>query len=93
MGGALSSLACYFAMCLLCYVYGQKNYPIPYQTAKGLFYLLISFTISYLGFYLDLGIPVLNFLVKNSLILLYLVFIFMLEKEQIMSYLPKSKRL
>lgn len=91
MGAALSTITCYFVMCLLCYWYGQKHYPIPYQTAKGLFYLLISFAISYLGFYLDLGIPVLSFLVKNSLILFYLGFIFMLEKEQIMSYLPRTK--
>lgn len=93
MGGALSTIACYFVMCLLCYLYGQKNYPIPYQTSKGLFYLLLSFVISYLGFYLDLGVPVLNFFVKNCLVLLYLGLIFFLEKEQIISYLPRSKKL
>ncbi|PZX59230.1 O-antigen/teichoic acid export membrane protein [Algoriphagus ratkowskyi] len=92
MGGALSTISSYFVMCLLCYWYGQKYYPIPYQTSKGLFYLLISFVLSYLGFYLDLGIPVLNFLVKNSLILIYFGIIFILEKEQIMAYLPKSKK-
>ncbi|SFA98963.1 polysaccharide biosynthesis C-terminal domain-containing protein [Algoriphagus aquimarinus] len=93
MGGALSTILCYFVMCLLCYLYGQKYYPIPYQTAKGIFYLLVSFVISYLGFYLDLGEAVLNFFAKNSLIFLYLVMIFLLEKEHIKSYLPKSKKL
>ena len=93
MGGALSTILCYFVMCLLCYLYGQKYYPIPYQTAKGLFYLLVSFVISYLGFYLDLGEAVLNFFAKNSLIFLYLGLIFLLEKEHIKSYLPKSKKL
>jgi O-antigen/teichoic acid export membrane protein len=92
MGGALSTISCYFVMCLLCYVYGQKYYPIPYQTAKGILYLLISFAVSYLGFYLDLGVPAMNFFVKNSFILLYFGLIFLLEKEQIMSYLPKSKK-
>jgi O-antigen/teichoic acid export membrane protein len=92
MGGALSTIVCYFVMCLLCYYYGQKYYPIPYQTAKGIFYLLISFAISYLGFYLDLGVPVLNFFIKNSLILGYLGLIFWLEKDQMMAYLPKNKK-
>ncbi len=93
MGGALSTITCYFVMCLLCYIYGQKYYPIPYQTAKGILYLLISFVVSYLGFYLNLGVPVLNFFLKNSLILLYIGLIFLLEKDKIMSYLPKSKKL
>ncbi|MFC5624886.1 lipopolysaccharide biosynthesis protein [Algoriphagus winogradskyi] len=92
MGGALSTISCYFVMCLLCYIYGQKYYPIPYQTGKGIFYLILSFTISYLGFYLDFGNPALNFLMKNSLILLYMGLIFFMEKEQIMAYLPKSKK-
>ncbi|MEP0713899.1 MAG: polysaccharide biosynthesis C-terminal domain-containing protein, partial [Algoriphagus sp.] len=61
MGGALSTISCYFVMCVLCYYYGEKYYPIPYQTGKGILYLVISFAISYFGLYLDLGIPVLNF--------------------------------
>jgi len=93
MGGALSTILCYFVMCLLCYFYGQKYYPIPYQTAKGLLYLVISFVVSYLGFYMDLGDSVINFFAKNSLIFLYLGLIFLLEKDQIKAYLPKSKKL
>lgn len=93
MGGALSTILCYFVMCLLCYFYGQKYYPIPYQTAKGLLYLIISFVVSYLGFYMDLGDSVINFFAKNSLIFLYLGLIFLLEKDQIKAYLPKSKKL
>ena len=89
MGAALSTISCYFAMCLLCYVYGQKYYPIPYQTAKDTFYLVISFAVSYFGFYLDLDVPVMNFFLKNCLVILYLGLIFILEKDQIMSYLPK----
>ncbi|WP_192085800.1 lipopolysaccharide biosynthesis protein [Algoriphagus sp. Y33] len=93
MGGALSTITCYLVMCVLCFLYGQKHYPIPYKIAKGLIYLLISFALSYLGFYLDLGIPILNFFLKNSLILLYLGLIFLLEKDQIISYLPKRKKM
>ena len=90
MGGALSTISCYFVMCLLCYLYGQKYYPIPYQTGRGIFYLLISFGISYGGFYLDLNNPFLNFLAKNSLILLFGLIIWVFEKDQIKTYLAKN---
>lgn len=92
LGGALSTITCYFVMCLLCFLYGQKYYPIPYQTGKGAFYILFSFSASYLGFYLDLGDATLNFFLKNSLILVYLGLIFLLEKDQITAYLPRSKK-
>lgn len=92
MGGALSTISCYLVMCLLCYLYGQKYYPIPYQTGKGIFYLILAFGLSYGGFYLEIGQPILNFLAKNSLILLFGLIIWMMEKDQIKAYLhPKPK--
>jgi len=42
---------------------------------------------------MDLGDSVINFFAKNSLIFLYLGLIFLLEKDQIKAYLPKSKKL
>ncbi|WP_439488245.1 lipopolysaccharide biosynthesis protein [Algoriphagus sp.] len=93
MGGALSTISCYLLMCVLCYWYGQKHYPIPYKTAKGLFYLFFAFIISYLGFYLNVGNPVLNFLLKNSITLFYLLLLTIWEKEFIKAYLPERKAL
>jgi O-antigen/teichoic acid export membrane protein len=92
MGAALSTIICYLAMCLLCYFFGQKYYPIPYKTSKGITYLIVAFTLSYFGFYLDLGILVLNFFVKNSLILLFMILVFILEKDQLKRFLPTKKR-
>ncbi|MBN3582935.1 lipopolysaccharide biosynthesis protein [Algoriphagus aestuarii] len=92
MGGALSTISCYFVMCLLCYLYGQKYYPIPYQTGKGISYLILAFLISYGGFYLDLDQPTLNFLLKNSLVLLFGLIIWMFEKDQIKTYLRRQSK-
>ncbi|WP_057938707.1 lipopolysaccharide biosynthesis protein [Algoriphagus resistens] len=91
-GAALSTITCYFVMCLLCFLYGQKYYPIPYQTGKGALYLIFSFSVSYLGFYLDFGDEIVNFFLKNSLILVYLGLIYLMEKDQITAYLSKSKK-
>ncbi|WP_332911362.1 polysaccharide biosynthesis C-terminal domain-containing protein [Algoriphagus boritolerans] len=54
LGGALSTLMCYLVMTGLCYYFGQKHFPIPYQTGKGILYLLLAFGLSYAGFYFQL---------------------------------------
>uniref|UniRef100_UPI0030EEC398 lipopolysaccharide biosynthesis protein n=1 Tax=uncultured Cyclobacterium sp. TaxID=453820 RepID=UPI0030EEC398 len=83
LGGALSTFGSYLVMTLLCYFIGQKHYPIPYQTKKDTGYLLIAFTLSYGGFLLDTGSLVLNFTLHSSIILLYGVLIFLLEKKEL----------
>jgi O-antigen/teichoic acid export membrane protein len=42
MGSAWANFACYFAMMLLSYFYGQKHYPVPYKILKFLMYLILS---------------------------------------------------
>jgi O-antigen/teichoic acid export membrane protein len=92
IGGALSTLACYGTMSLICFVFGQKYYPIPYQTYKGLLYLLVAFGLSYLGFLMNFENSVLNFLSKNSFLLLFSLLIFVLEKNQILAFFPKNRK-
>ncbi|MEN2281582.1 polysaccharide biosynthesis C-terminal domain-containing protein [Algoriphagus sp. SE2] len=89
-GASLSTLGCYLIMCVLCYSYGQKFYPIPYQTGKDIFFLILAFLISYAGFYLELGSPMLSFLLKNSLILLFMGIIWVLEKDQLKTYFKSN---
>lgn len=42
MGSAVTTLASYTAMTLVSYYFGQKHYPIPYLTGRGLFYIAIA---------------------------------------------------
>ncbi|EAZ79393.1 lipopolysaccharide biosynthesis protein [Algoriphagus machipongonensis] len=91
LGAALATFTCYFLMALICYLYGQKYYPIPYQTGRGVFYMFLAFAVSYLAFFLKLPQPFINFLAKNSLILIYILVVLALEKDRIKTYLkPKS---
>lgn len=40
-GAALTTLLCYVVMVAVSYIYGQKNYPVPYQTKRiGAYWLL-----------------------------------------------------
>jgi hypothetical protein len=79
-------------MCVLCFVYGQKFYPIPYKTGKDTFYLILAFGVSYAGFYLDFGNPAIDFFAKNSLILLFGGVIWILEKDQLRGYLRHNSK-
>lgn len=91
LGGALSTLSCYLVMTVICYVFGQKFYRIPYQTGRDVLYLIIGFGLSYAGFYLDLNSSILDFLAKNFLVIVFLALIGFLEKDQISSLLKRKK--
>jgi O-antigen/teichoic acid export membrane protein len=92
LGGALSTLACYTVMTTVCYYFGQKYFPIPYQTAKGILYLLTGFGLSYLGFFLEFENFWIGFVCKNGLILLFLVLIAFLEKSELSKLANSLKR-
>jgi hypothetical protein len=64
MGAAVSTVACYLVMTGICYFYGQKHYPVPYQTTRGLGYLILAFALSYAGFYVETGTNSLDFILK-----------------------------
>lgn len=83
MGAALSTLLSYMTMAVICYVIGQKHYPVPYQTQKGLFYLSSAFVLGYIGFGIDLAHPGLEFFVQNSFALAYVLIIVLMEKKEL----------
>lgn len=83
MGGALSTLCCYTVMTIICYYIGQKYFPIPYQTGKGIFYLLFAFALSYLGFFWDWGVPAIQFIGRNSLVIVFVLVVLLLEKKEV----------
>ncbi|ERM84490.1 polysaccharide biosynthesis protein [Rhodonellum psychrophilum GCM71 = DSM 17998] len=91
MGGALSTLACYLTMSAICYFYGQKYFFIPYQTGKSLFYLALAFGLSYGGFFLEVDQVVLQFLGRNILVLIFVLVVLLIEKEEIKKLLARQK--
>lgn len=92
MGGALSTLGCYLVMTAICYWYGQKFYPIPYQTGKGILYLVLAFALSYGGFYLNMESEVMNFFAKNTTVLIFIGVVLLMEKDQVNSFISSKKK-
>lgn len=46
-GSAVAALLCYAGMTVLCYVLGQKFYPIPYAVGKGFVYITATLAVVY----------------------------------------------
>ena len=73
LGSAIATFVAYFTMAFLSYVIGKKYYPIPYNTYKILFYLILSVSLSSISFYVyrdNLLIGILCVLIMNLVILL-----------------------
>ncbi|MFD2863116.1 MATE family efflux transporter [Mucilaginibacter antarcticus] len=51
MASAWISLIAYASMMIMSYLWGQKNYPIPYNLKKNLAYIISSAVLVYLSFY------------------------------------------
>ena len=92
MGAALSTLLSYFLMSLVCFFFGQKYFPIPYKTGKDLFYLTLAFGLSYLGFFLEWDQPVLQFITRNSLVIVFVLVVLWLEKDELPKFAPPLKK-
>ncbi|MEQ8924543.1 MAG: oligosaccharide flippase family protein [Fulvivirga sp.] len=49
LGCAISIICCYSAMCIVCFIIGQKHFPIPYKFVKLLPYVISAVLLVYLG--------------------------------------------
>lgn len=92
MGAALSTLGSYLMMSIACYFFGQKYFPIPYQTGKGIFYLALAFFLSYWGFYMVLESAPLQFLLRNSLVIVFIVVVLFMERRFLQSMLSLKRK-
>jgi O-antigen/teichoic acid export membrane protein len=67
MASAWISLAAYSSMMVLSYIWGQKNYPIPYNLKKNLAYIISSALLVYISFYVFDR----NIFIGNALLILF----------------------
>jgi O-antigen/teichoic acid export membrane protein len=67
MASAYISLLAYSSMMVMSYIWGQKNYPIPYNLKKNLAYIISSVIFVYLSFYVFNR----NIFIGNALLLIF----------------------
>ncbi len=85
MASAWVSLIAYVTMMVLSYIWGQKNYPIPYDIKKNLIYLVSAIIIVFLSF----SVFHRNLIIGNLLLILFAGTAFVTERKQIMAILRK----
>jgi O-antigen/teichoic acid export membrane protein len=86
MASAWVSLIAYTIMMVLSYVWGQKNYPIPYNIKKNLAYIISSIVIVFLSFTIFKR----NIFAGNALLLLYVAAILYFEGKNLKNLFVKQ---
>jgi len=79
MASAWTSLIAYTVMMVLSYIWGQKNYPIPYNLKRNMVYIISSVVIVYLSFYVFKR----NIFVGDALLLGYVLVAFYFERANL----------
>ncbi|SMC76582.1 lipopolysaccharide biosynthesis protein [Pedobacter africanus] len=79
MGSAWVSMLAYFVMMVISYVLGQKNYPIPYNLKRILWYMLVSIILVALSFWVFNR----NIYIGNVLFLVFIAGSFYAEKKEL----------
>lgn len=79
MASAWISLAAYATMMVLSYLWGQKNYPIPYNLKKNLAYIIASIVLVFVSFTVFKR----NIFVGNGLLLLFAFTAFYFERKEL----------
>jgi O-antigen/teichoic acid export membrane protein len=86
MASAWASLIAYATMMILSYIWGQKNYPIPYNLRKNLAYIIASIILVVLSFVVFKR----NIFIGNILLILFVGVTFFSERRDIKNILSKK---
>ena len=83
LGCAVASIACFTAMCVVCYLYGQKYYPIPYDFRPSLLYTLAALVLIYFSFQVEIDSLFLDNIINISVVLLFAAIVFLIERKKL----------
>lgn len=83
VASAWISLTVYSAMAALSYIWGQKNYPIPYDLGKNIGYILASVAIVFVSFVVFDR----NLIIGNTLFIIFTLLTIYIERKELRSLL------
>lgn len=78
---AVVTLIVYFIQMVISYFLGQKHYPIPYNLVRFFTYGGLSILIYVAVSYINLEFGILQIITHNGLILLFITFVFLKERQ------------
>ena len=83
MGSAWATLICYASMMIVSYFMGSKQYPINYDLKRILGYITLSIFLFLAAQQITLASYVIDILIKNLMIVVFLGIVFIFEKKEI----------
>lgn len=81
MGCAVAFAASGFVMMILCYYFGQKYYPVPYETGSALAYIAGSVLLICLASLWKISDLLLSFLFHSFILLCVFLVVFLIERK------------
>ena len=81
MGAAITTLAVYFIMAALCYWYGQKHYPVPYQLGHSAWYILGTSALVWAFWSVEMDNVWIRTAASMGITLVFAAFVFFYEKR------------
>lgn len=83
MGSAIAGFVCFLVMVIISYFLGQKYYPVPYPVKRILIYFLISIIIYIFSRFTNHLLPVFEYLLNTILLLSFMFFVYIQEKNEL----------
>ncbi|MNY37142.1 hypothetical protein D3C86_1716790 [compost metagenome] len=96
LASAWTTLVCYASMVIICYLLGQKYYPVPYPVRRTLTYLLTIVVLYFIQHNLGNLFPEKQYILLRlatgfALLILFLLLVFRLEKKELKGMLVFKK--
>jgi O-antigen/teichoic acid export membrane protein len=83
VASAWTTLVCYASIMLLSYVIGNKYYPVKYDWKRFLGYVTFSLFLFALSECFEIKSTLLNLMVKNSLLVFFMIIVFIFERKNL----------
>jgi O-antigen/teichoic acid export membrane protein len=83
IGSLISMTLCYIIMCVLCFWYGKRYFPIPYKFTPLFIHTSVAALIVYLSYHITLENYLLDNVLNIMITLAYILIIWLLEKKKL----------
>ncbi|HXB11493.1 MAG TPA: oligosaccharide flippase family protein [Bacteroidia bacterium] len=83
MGSAWATLICYAVCMILCYLWSLKHFPVEFELLRIFGYFALSLTLYFLSTYINFSSKLIELIVNNALILVFIGVVLAIEKPSL----------
>jgi O-antigen/teichoic acid export membrane protein len=81
-GSSWATVICFFCMVVVCYLLGQKFYPIPYRIGTDAAYILVTFSLIYMVNAINISNQIVATVFHAGVLALYTGVVYFIEKSE-----------